>query len=72
MPYFEIVVQYPSGTPSSGSRVVLGGTWGMSDDAYTDSRGTAVLEISDSRPMVYVDGASKGTVTPGKNVVIIG
>ena len=72
MPYFEILVQYPSGTPSSSSRVVLGGTWGMSREVYTDSRGKAVLKISDSQPTVYVDGASKGTVTPGKNVVTIG
>lgn len=70
MPFFEVIVQYPSGQTSSGSRVVLGGSWGMSKEVYTDSYGKAVLEISDSNPTVYVDGADRGRVTPGRNVVM--
>ncbi len=71
MPYFEIIVQYANGEPASGSRVALGGSSGVTDTDYTDSNGKAVLEISDSRPTVYVDGSDKGTVSPGRNIVQI-
>lgn len=69
MPYFEIIVQYSTGEASSGSRVVLSGDSGVTETAYTDSNGKAVLETPDSRPSVYVDGWDCGRVSPGRSIV---
>ena len=71
MPYYEIIVQYASGNTATSARVSLGGTWGVSKSVYTDSHGKAVLEHTDSKVTVYVNGRDKGTVRPGKSVVTI-
>ncbi len=71
MPSFEIVVQHKSGHAATQARVVLGGTWGMSDEAFTDSHGRAHLEHSDSSPTIYVNGKDKGKARPGRNEVTI-
>lgn len=69
MPYFEIIVQHRDGSPATGSRVVLGGSWGMSGTVYTDRHGRAVVEISSQTPTIYVDGANCGKAHPGRSVV---
>lgn len=66
-----IIVQSRSGHPVRGARVCLGfhgPTRGMSDTAYTDSDGRAVIvHSSGGRATVYVNGHDQGSMqTPGR------
>lgn len=71
MPSFEVIVQHKSGHAATQVRVVLGGTWGMSDPGFTDRHGRVVLQHSAASPTLYVDGRDMGRARPGKNVVTI-
>ena len=73
MPASTIIVQYKDGSPASSKRVVLGFSSGLTENAYTDDHGLAVVEHSSTgRADVYVSGDKVGSFTaPGKYAAVI-
>ena len=71
--YSKIHVQYKDGSKPSGAKVSLGFSTGVSEAAYTDSNGTAVVgHSSRGSAKVFVKGMNVGTLSaPGETVVFI-
>jgi hypothetical protein len=68
-----VVVQRNGGGYVEGARVRLGFSNGVSESAYTDSNGEAVIRHSTTgEATVYVDGADRGLMhTPTRKLVFI-
>lgn len=68
-----VQVQYRDGSKSTGTRVVLGFSGGMTRNAFTDSRGVATIEhASQGRADIYVSGTKYGSFSaPGRASVTI-
>ena len=76
LPTSLMVGELASALPEEGGyycwvRRALGGFWGFSGTAFTDDRGSVVLEHSSQRPRIYVGGRDCGTAAPGRNLVTI-
>ena len=73
MAHYEVTVQWYGGTPAAGQSVSIGVSDGVTDKAYTDSRGVAVISTSGhySTATVYVGGSEYGTMGPGRKVVTL-
>lgn len=74
MPVSTIFVSYRDGSTGSGIKVALSfDAGGMSQQAFTNSQGQAVVEHSSiGRATVFVSGKSCGSfVAPGRTAVTI-
>jgi len=68
-----IVVQRSGGGYVKGAKVVLGFSNGVTSAVYTDDKGEAVVQHSNTgQATVYVDGSEKGSInTPARKLVFI-
>lgn len=73
MPSSKVTAYFRDGSPCSNARVVLGFSGGNSCEAFTNSRGEAIVEhASSGTATVYVRGKSYGTFrAPGSTVVTV-
>lgn len=73
MPFTKVHVQYRDGSAPKGKKVGLSINGAFARAAYTDSRGTAIIEHSSvGAAKVYVNGAQVGTLqAPGETAVFI-